>query len=636
MDVNELNQLQEYIKQSSGQDLTVEQLQAMTPDELQELVAWSTQAAANTEATKPTLDIGEATGAGIAGAANALTLNNLEMVAPEYFQKLKAAQPMQYGVGEAIGTVGSMLTPMGVELGIAKGLSKIPQLAPAIQLLSKGLPKYAQQGAKGAAIGSLFGLATNPQSGDPTLSGQLEGRLKGAQTGAALGGALGATVPVLSEAVAKKWYKQPFKKSDSAAVLANKKDMPSDLLYDLGVTGGYETIKNKMHNYLQGTVMPEVKKFESLLTQIGAKFPTEEAKKAVVGALPNENRLTSRKDEIVGLKNYAGQVFDEYVPEGWFNTLRQYSKARKGFQKEVAAFERAGGDVKSGQLPLSPEFTAAFRSKKVPTPVELQGKDPSTAYAEPYEVWSQQGLPPLPTRPPEGFNPARGDDLLPLAHQMKLWENFSKVAQGPKYQGEILGLQNTPRTYGVGEKTIQESIPGQSSFPVTPFAPRIPEKAMTVEDFKSNLQEIGKAVKQGFSNPVPGKSIPTSNALLADMYGSMNQMLNKKVADQIGDAEASQYITAKDKASQILGMFPSMVAEVGKDVGRTQVNPLEVSYLLNPTYGKYALAKEGVELLGHPAIATRGALGLKWTGQKAPTASIPYFLKRDEEKKNEN
>lgn len=566
-------------------------------------------------APAPQKTIGGSVGAGVSSLADSLTFGNLEKFLPkEALQKmaaLKEQYPAESGFGNLTGSAATMMFPNGA-------ITKIPQIAKLVG--NSGKLKALANILGGAATGAAYGFAQNPK----VQQDELSARVGQMALPAALGGALGL-VPGALEKAGEAYYRSPFRKIDSALIKSGKNSI-SDTLWNRKITGSLSGIEDELQKVLDTELYPEISKVKQGLKDKGYKYSVNDAKNLVLNNLPNESKDVGIANEITGLKNYATDAFDKYTPSGWMKTLRNYAKKNKGYQTEKAAFEAVGGAGE--QLPLMGNNIPIRAGDRVKN-IELMGQPASVATAEPLEHWTQQGLMSLQTpKTPEAFNVPSGDPLLPLAQNMKMDARTAWMQHGPRYQSEILGLQNTPRSYMQVKVPTQVQAPGQSSFPITPQKLQIPDKKMTVDDYDLLMKRVGQKAKAGFVQTAPGQQTPIPADLMADFYGALKSQRESAVAEQLGPEVANKYKAVNQETSTILNSFKKLSDAAQNEAATSTLTPIEGMYLLNPATAKYALTKEGIGLLKSPYMATNIGKFMNKVGKSniAPVNPNPALL----------
>lgn len=691
------------IKSEYNQEVDLSQL---NDAEIGDLVTELGAAAAPTQEPSQPVDLGRQVRAATASGINALTLGNLSKMLPEEanqkLAELRSQEPAASNVGNAMGLASTFMYPAGA-------ISKIPAVAKAIEGSTK--LKLLADVAGGATTGAGYGFLTNPQ----VAGSELDARIENAKTGGMIGAGFG-TIPTILTKGGEAYFKSPFKKIDAALVKAGKKPI-SDILWKRKITGSLSGIEGELQNVLDTELYPEIEKVKQGLKDKGYQYDINDVRDLVLKNLPNESKDVGIANEITGLKNYATDAFDKYTPEGWMKTLRSYVNKRKGYEKEKAAFEIAGGagdqlpilgaidpgqsmrpqvtslptaqmvtrppsgkatvlrvTPKKGQLAINTNMPEEQITKEIKVPLQTEG---SKASAEPFEPFGvQPELPTLPTKEGDIFNTPRGDDLLPLAQNMKLDQMTNDAMVGtPNYQAEILGLQRIPQKYGVGSRrvrvakkgqtkipfslenvTSKEEIPvqlqgditprlfegilprieqsstGQGAFPIAPQKPQVPSKKMTVDDYDLLMKRIGQKGKAGFVQTAPGQQTPIPADLMADFYGALKGQREAAVAEQLGPEVAAKYKAVNQETSTILNSFKKLSDAAQNEAATNTITPIEGMFLLNPATAKYAMTKEGIELLRSPYFATKIGKAMNKVGNSslAPTNPVPFFLRKNE------
>lgn len=604
------------IKSEYNQEVDLSQL---NDAEIGDLVTELGAAAAPTQEPSQPVDLGRQVRAATASGINALTLGNLSKMLPEEanqkLAELRSQEPAASNVGNAMGLASTFMYPAGA-------ISKIPAVAKAIQGSTK--LKLLADVAGGAATGAGYGFLTNPQ----VAGSELDARIENAKTGGMIGAGIG-TIPTALSKGGEAYFKSPFRKIDAALVKAGKKPI-SDILWKRKITGSLSGIEGELQNVLDTELYPEIEKVKQGLKDKGYQYDINDVRDLVLKNLPNESKDVGIANEITGLKNYATDAFDKYTPEGWMKTLRSYVNKRKGYEKEKTAFEALGGS--GDQLPLMTN-NIPIKTKDQEKLVELIGKEPSVATTEPLEHWTQQELTPVPQAPnPEGFNVPRGDSLVPLAQKMSLDTRTDKMMTGPKYQSEIFNLFNTPRTYAPASEKVQQAASGQGSFAVAPQKPKVPSKKMTVDDYDLLMKRIGQKGKAGFVQTAPGQQTPIPADLMADFYGALKGQREAAVGEQLGTEAANKYKAVNQETSTILNSFKKLSDAAQNEAATNTITPIEGMFLLNPATAKYAMTKEGIELLRSPYFSTKIGKATNKVGNSslAPTNPVPFFLRKNE------
>lgn len=354
----------------------------------------------------------------------------------------------------------------------------------------------------GAALGGIQGFGTSEAD-------DVGGLVRDAATGAVIGGSVGKAFDVAAPVVAKVAQNAGAKLSDAAEKIAYVSAGPmlkdfrnSEARKSINRTGRYildkvglkvgdsvddvarkaEAIRERAGQNLDQVYTEAAEKMGLSLDRVGFDPKRDKAEVLMaaarelgdtVGAKSALNKLSSYFDELIArhadkpAEEAAAayrQAVAEYLPK-----FRQYAKDRAAYRKAVG---KAGEDAAQ---PILPGFVDDLqRTGSTSRQIEVAGKPASVPRAESPQYTTQPDLPNLPQRPQGQFNPARGDDLLPLQQQLALDDIARAEVPQAARQAEIEGLELTPRTYRTVEQPAVAGPKGQTSMPFEPNAPARP------------------------------------------------------------------------------------------------------------------------------------------------------------------
>lgn len=333
-----------------------------------------------------------------------------------------------------------------------------------------------------------------------------------------------------------------------------------------------------------------------------------------VGADAALERLGRYLDEIAAkngdtpneaAKSEYKKAVDNYLPK-----LRQFLKDRKEYRNELG---QAGEDL--DQPLLSGMQDDMQRTGTIQRSVELQGKDANVMRPSQSELDTQMGLFPLPQRPQAGFNPARGDDLLPTQQQMFLDDVNTNKYLTHGEQGSIDGTDLVPRTYVNADGKTVTSGQGQMKFSIPPTAPNRPIKPDDVRNAMSPRQtnDVKSSIDEAINyarNPLAKE--PAFEKALSAARNKIND-INLKAIDALGadgtalKAANKQYGTS----SKIYRIVDDRLKreDSWKTLGLTDAITGGAALTYGATTGDYKgaagifLAKKGLEKYGPSTIA---------------------------------
>lgn len=225
------------------------------------------------------------------------------------------------------------------------------------------------------------------------------------------------------------------------------------------------------------------------------------------------------------MQKYGSQI-QEYLPK-----LKQFLKDKKIYVNQVG---EAGKDLNQ---PVLPVFNDLQETGTGVSKVELHGQPANTMTPNTSELNTQMDLPGLPTRPTQGFNPARGEDLLPLQQQIFLDDTNTQLHLGEAQQGFAQGTNLVPRTFVDAEGKVINQGAGQTQFamppekPMRPVRPEDIRNPMTPRQTNDVKSSIDKTINYSRNpmNPEPAKEVAFSSA-----RNTVNQ-INLKSLEELGE-----------------------------------------------------------------------------------------------------
>lgn len=467
--------------------------------------------------------------------------------------------------------------------------------------------------------------------------------------------AVGRGASKVIEPLAKGIYKGPLAKLEAAILeKAPHAGNLSDILYKEGISGNYKEIRDQME-LLRKKIFNE--KIDPILTDMdkaGFSLNVDD----VANQLKNEYETTSSgkdvgllqrpfiKDQLNDVKTQVLDALRTFEPVGWKDKVNTYKKQRIGALKDEKSFKRANGAGE--QLPIfGHDDPSKTGFKKVD--VKLRGKDANIPYAEPYEVWTQQELPSLPTKSNSNlFNPVDAKDkLLPLAQQMELDKLFREAAQGPKYQGEILNLAPVPESSAKVKVKVSKIKRGQGAFPIPPTFPEMPKKTMNVWEAlasKKDAQDLVRASTYSKKGAPPAAELVSN--LQAPVASKFRKAIEQGAEDLVGKGKGKELAEFNKIYGTLSEGLPSMSNDVVKEAGHMNLTPLDISFMTNPHTSQLAFTKEILEAGRLPSFRTKTGIALRDAADlvrknrsfsdNIKTQAIPYFLARSVGSKNKN
>ena len=162
--------------------------------------------------------------------------------------------------------------------------------------------------------------------------------------------------------------------------------------------------------------------------------------------------------------------------------------------------------------------------------------------------------------------------------------------------------------------------------------PARPQKFMSVPDFNKNMTDIGAAAEDGFTSVSPGETAKQLKSQLAGFYKYISGQEEAAVANKLGPETLDKFKNAKEEVSRMYGIFPELKTIASKEAGAHKITPMEGMFMTNAHTAPYAIAKEGIETLQSPYVATNLGKFLNRTGRSvvAPTNPVPFFLRKNE------
>lgn len=281
-----------------------------------------------------------------------------------------------------------------------------------------------------------------------------------------------------------------------------------------------------------------------------------------VGAESAINRLSSYLDEVAARHGDEplNQAMGKYQKE-----VAEYLPEFKKFIKERSAYRNAYGKAADDldQPILDGMYDDLQRTESRTNRIELQGKDASVAYEEPLDYYTQQDLFAMPQRPPAGFNPARGDDLLPMQQEMALNENTKQKLLSEGYQSSILGLQSTPRSSTVQNLPGVSQGQGQTNIV---FAPTAPARPARPGDIRNPMSPRGaNDIKTELDKTINYARNPQTRDPVAERaFSAARQKMSQVVDDSIESLGGPEMVSRLKKANKDYG-FSRQVLNTSED-----------------------------------------------------------------------
>jgi len=233
------------------------------------------------------------------------------------------------------------------------------------------------------------------------------------------------------------------------------------------------------------------------------------------------------------------QEVSDYLPK-----FRTFLKEKKLYQKSLG---QAGEDLNQPVLPGV--FDDFQRSKTESLPIEVHGKDPVLMRANESDFANQMSLFPLPERAQGIFNSTRGDDLLPLQHQMVM-DNVSTnryLTEGQ--QGFIEGTELVPRSFVNAEGQVIQQGSGQMQFSMPPIAPQRPVRP---DDIRNNMSPTAaRSVKSAMDEAInysrnPLAKEPTKEVAFSAARNKVNEKIMQQM-EEVGGPELAQSLRDANK-----------------------------------------------------------------------------------------
>lgn len=444
--------------------------------------------------------------------------------------------------------------------------------------------------AKAAALGGVSGLGA---SSEDSVGGQLIDTAKGAGIGAAVGKIADIASPYVSKGISK----LSSSANDLAESLAFKSSGPTLRDYRSAVDKG---IDKKLGRFMldKGMVKPfdsvddVARKASGELSSAGSKLddiyskasdifkeklqttgfdPLRDKGEIIQAAKKELGDSAGSSEALEKLSKYLDDVAerhgDQPMQEAMFkykNEVQKYLDKKRQYLKDFKEYKNQVGNAANNDQELIPGFFDDFqRTGTAKRQIELSGKDPGLAYSEPYEPWTQQELISLPTRPQAGFNPTRGDDLLPLQQQMSLDELWKNTFSEDAIQAEILGLHPVQRNYADVNIPTTSSGSGQMQMPFRPDAParpirpddiRNPMSPRRANDIKSALDaEINYSRNPMMKEPAKEKA-----------FSGARNKINEKIMQSLEDLGGGGLASELRAANKDYGLAKT-ISDISED-----------------------------------------------------------------------
>ena len=607
----------------------------------------------------------------------------------KHYDELDRTNVIGRGLGKAIGglpyTVALPFTKMAQ--GMTQGMSTIGSL------MSQGLGM--------AADGFVTGAVTNPGNTPGQTDGpQLAERLSNANFGAAVAPAFGmaakaaTSLPEIGQAL--KGQAQRYAYFSSAPRLADRR---VDRATGMDKEIGKYMIENEGYVKPFGStasvaeeVVPRIKQTGSRLDDLylaaQEKFgnaqnkpgydPIADKAEMMQNARASLHGTEGKEAALVRFEKYLDQMSSEHgnspnqaLSSKYQQDVQEYAPKYRNFlknKKEYRSSVGQAGDNLEQPILDGMQDTLQTTSQR-PIRLETIGKDSSVAVAEPYETWTQGNLsePNLPTRPVNNaFNPGREvDNLMPLSHKVSIDRNYKTAMHDTPYapqfsptetvgpanpiQSEILGLQNTPRSYMDAEIPTLGTKNGQTKMiletPVAPTRPTRPEQVRNpmgprqMNDYKGSMDDV-----LNYNRNPDGKVDPALEKAFYSGRKTMSGKIDNSI-EELGGQEMKGELKSANKAYQI----ESKIKKYSTDqVNRDDVNkPLSLTNaILAMKSIPYAMAKGAGEKFGYQTLAStlnplgnllqKTPAGLQILNKQAPEIQnmmLQRYLKmKDEEK----
>jgi len=384
------------------------------------------------------------------------------------------------------------------------------------------------------------------------------------------------------------------------------------------IAGKAQAYKDKVGLVLDDVYTKAEEYFARNSTEVGFNPRTDKAA-MMAEAKKNLGFAVDTKDVLRRYEEYLNFLIQRFEDPSFTKSALKYSEEKKKFlsdvlqyRKDLKAYRNQIGsqDIDQALLPGFVDDGQRTGSKNID--VELHGQPPKQMVEEPYDVFTQNELTPLPQRPPPVFNEPRGDDLLPVAQQMRLDQNY-KEKIGDGYQSEVFQVGNTPRAFGSGPQTSLDQQSGQGSFSMPPTRPTRPAPQSSsspreAQDIKIAMDDeinylSNPFLKQNSSETAFSAGRRFVNDKILNMIQSVDDSLRPQLENANKEyglaATASRIATdkmARNNASNFMGITDTMAAGAAGVYSITSGNFVQ---------GLMAIAaKKGFDHYGRAAMAS--------------------------------
>lgn len=397
---------------------------------------------------------------------------------------------------------------------------------------------------------------------------------------------------------------------------------PGDSVEDIAV-------KTAQYKEQAGKLLDEVysnaeKKLKETMSFVGFD-PVKDKNRILSAAKAELGDAVGADAELKRLSGYLDEVASKNQNPEYVNQMAKYNQDKQKYAQDVNQYRKDSKDYRrqlgdAGENPdqqVLPVFSDDMqRTGQRSQQVEINGNQASRMQAEPLENWSQGELDSinLPQRPQQGFNPARGDDLLPLRQQMDMDKRFlGDLGEG--YQGEILGTQNTPRSYSSGQVTMINQGQGQMQFAIAPNRPQRPQ----IPDIKNSMSpRRTNDIKGAIDDEInyardPLKKEPAKEKAFLGARRELNKIIDESI-DTLGGSEAAQQLKSANKEY-------GMAAKVNK-ISKDRINRENSNKMFGLTDTIAATGAGAYSLATGDIFTGLGILGAKKGFEKYGTTGL--------------
>jgi hypothetical protein len=573
----------------------------------------------------------------------------------ENYKLAQEANPKSYIAGEIAGVLPTLLIPGS---GEANAVREIGTLA-----------KIGKTAASGAKIGAAAGLGNSEAD---LTDGKMENYVQAAKD-TARGGTVGAVIAPVASAALENVVVPGLVKGAEAIGAGAQKVARSAALRGVGARikdmrqmygkGNADEIADHALEHLQwGDTVDKINdRFADRVEQSGDKldeiygkagndvskivgdagFDPSRDKNAILAAATQAlGDHVDGKAAIQKLSNYLDEVAERHGDQPNAEALARYKQQiaeylpkYKNYLAERAKYRaqlgQAGNDAAQPALPGMADDLQ--RTQMQPAQIEVNGQPASVAQVPPAIPSEQTYLSPLPQKDPTLFNPAGGDNLLPLNQQMALDDMSKAEISSLGKQAEFTGLENTPRSYAQVERPGIVSRQGQTEMAMEPQSPMRPEAPNEVRnpmtprraaDIKTAMdQKVNYARNPLQKDPAGEQAFHAARQAVAKKVDeSIEQMADKGLAAELKAANKqygldktiknmAQDQSAREASHQMFGLTELMVAGPAALADAASHGGLHgAAAFLTTAVGTKAVKKYGASTIAKAMSATANTL----------------------------